>query len=157
MSEQQAPDRTIRGFGAARNGGGVHPDASRLLARNRVTPPNRAATPSPGAPAADAARVEAVRVYATSDAVPAVTPPSTKGESSGAVKTQINVTVSTDLRTRVRSAYRATSAAEKHRTFSDFAASLLEAEASRLEAQYNDGQRFGGGQEPLTPGRPLDQ
>lgn len=64
--------------------------------------------------------------------------------------------VPTDLRARIRSAYRATSAQEGHRSFSDFVAGLLEAEAIRLEGRYNDGRRFAGGQEPLTPGRPLD-
>lgn len=152
MSEHQAPDRTIRGFGAARSGGGVHPDASRLLARNRVLPP-----PSPAF-----ARTEEADVAE----VPVVAPPSPRLEPSGvsrqqtpgasAVKTQINVMVATDLRTRIRSAYRATSAAEGHRSFSDFVAGLLEAEAERLEARYNGGRRFEGGQQPLTPGRPLD-
>ncbi|MFC3690343.1 ParB family protein [Aquipuribacter hungaricus] len=64
--------------------------------------------------------------------------------------------VPTDLRARIRSAYRATSVQEGHRSFSDFVAGLLEAEATRLEGRYNDGRRFAGGQEPLTPGRPLD-
>lgn len=63
--------------------------------------------------------------------------------------------VPTDLRARIRSAYRATSAQEGHRSFSDFVAGLL-AEAARLEGRYNDGRRSAGGQEPLTPGGPLD-
>ena len=68
--------------------------------------------------------------------------------SRPAVKAQINVMVASDLRARIRSAYRATSAAERHRSFSDFVASLLEAEAARLEEQYNAGRRFGEGSSP---------
>lgn len=159
MSEQQAPDRTIRGFGAARGGGGVHPDASRLLARNRVAPP---AAPTPALTGAPAAVTVSPGLAAT---VPSVSPRAAPSEEAAqragsatvaAVKCQVNVMVATDLRARIRSAYRATSTAEGHRSFSDFVAHLLEAEAERLEARYNDGRRFGGGQQPLAPGRPLD-
>lgn len=159
MNEQQAPDRTIRGFGAARGGGGVHPDASRLLARNRTSPaPVPAVAPSANPPGG----------RRSGEAAPATRPSTLPTESEGGervaeeastaatVKTQINVMVPTDLRTRIRSAYRATSATEGHRSFSDFVAGLLEAEAKRLEARYNDGRRFRGGEQPLTPGRPLD-
>lgn len=59
-------------------------------------------------------------------------------------------------RARIRLADRASAAAEGHRSFSDFVASFLAAEATRLEAKYNDGQRFGGGEQPLPPGRPFD-
>lgn len=157
MTDQQAPDRTIRGFGAARSGGGVHPDASRLLARNRVAIPDRPAAPPSGGATAGEADAETATVVRPSAAEPqAATTTPEQTSTPGAVKTQINVMVPTDLRARIRSAYRATSAAERHRSFSDFVAGLLEAEAERLEARYNDGQRFGGGQQPLTPGRPLD-
>ncbi|WP_380169782.1 hypothetical protein [Jannaschia sp. R86511] len=153
MSEQQAPDRTIRGFGTARNGGGVHPDASRLLARNRVSPP-----PSPQPVRSDAAEVTDIDMERATVVPPRaqVRRQAPQAAPRPAVKAQINVMVASDLRARVRSAYRATSAAEGHRSFSDFVASLLEAEAARLEQQYNAGQRFGGGEQPLTPGRPLD-
>lgn len=162
MSEQQAPDRTIRGFGTARNGGGVHPDASRLLARNRVSPPAPAPAATP-APAPQLVRTDAAEATENDvDRAPDVLPRAVarrqvqQAAPRAAVKAQVNVMVPSDLRARVRSAYRATSAAEGHRSFSDFVASLLEAEAVRLEQQYNSGQRFGGGEQPLTPGRPLD-
>jgi len=152
MSEQQAPDRTIRGFGTARSGAGVHPDASRLLARNRTSPPM---APQPVRTDAEVREIGVERAPVASPRAESrrqvqQAPP------RAAVKAQINVMVASDLRARIRSAYRATSAAEGHRSFSDFVASLLEAEAARLEAQYNDGQRFGGGEQPLAPGRPLD-
>ncbi len=162
MSEQQTPDRTIRGFGAARSGGGVHPDASRLLARNRVSPPPPALAPAP-APAPQPVRTDAADgTEIDVDRAPAVLPraeaPQQVAQAAPrpTIKAQINVMVPSDLRARIRSAYRATSAAEGHRSFSDFVATLLEAEAARLEEQYNAGQRFGGGEQPLTPGRPLD-
>lgn len=160
MSEQQAPDRTIRGFGNARNGGGVRPDASRLLARNRVSPPPPAATPATGPQPIRTDAAEATENDA--DRAPVALPRAVarrQGQQAApraAVKAQINVMVASDLRARIRSAYRATSAAEGHRSFSDFVASLLEVEAARLEERYNAGQRFGGGEQPLTPGRPLD-
>lgn len=180
MSEQQVPDRTIRGFGVARSGGGVHPDASRLLARNRVAPADQpAATHS--TVAADAQARPATIDPPTVLAAPAHAIPSRLGrlETDGlspavdeasqsaahapeaanpppGVKAQVNVMVPSDLRARIRSAYRATSVQEGHRSFSDFVATLLESEAVRLEGRYNGGQRFSGGQQPLPPGRPLD-
>lgn len=153
MSEQQAPDRTIRGFGTARNGGGVHPDASRLLARNRVSPP-----PAPQPVRTNADEVTEIDVERAPVASPRAEARRQVPQAAPrpAVKAQINVMVPSDLRARIRSAYRATSAGEGHRSFSDFVASLLEAEAARLEKQYNGGQRYGGGEQPLAPGRPLD-
>lgn len=157
MSEQPAPDRTIRGFGAARSGGGVHPDASRLLARNRVATPARRVDPEPAARTAVVPDAETGPVAQPSDVEPQRAPVApARTAATGAVKTQMNVMVPTDLRARIRSAYRVTAAPEGHRSFSDFVASLLEEEAKRLEARYNDGRPFGGGEQPLAPGRPLD-
>lgn len=157
MSQQPAPDRTIRGFGGARSGGGVHPDASRLLARNRVTAPARPAIPEPAVRRAVDPHAETAPVARPSYAeLQTATALPEQAAATSAVKAQINVMVPTDLRARIRSAYRATAAAEGHRSFSDFVATLLEEEAKRLEARHNSGQPFAGGEQPLTPGRPLD-
>lgn len=129
MSE--STPRTITGLTPRRTGGGVHPDASRLIARNRTaTPPSGPPSPPTPSPVPTAHRPQAA-------------------------KTQINAAVHSDLRARIRAAYRATAHAEGHRSFSDFVSSVLEAEAERLEAKYNGGERFTGGEAPLAPGRPL--
>ena len=126
MSET-SPNRVITGLGAprARTGGGVHADASRLIARNRA-----GQTPTAAAP-----------MSATKPA--------------RAVKEQLNVAVPIDVRARIRAAYRYTGVTEGHRTFSDLVTALLEVEARRLEDQYNDGRPFTGGDQPLPGGRPL--
>ena len=136
MSEA-TPDRTIAGLAPRPRTRGVHPDASRLLARNRTAPQ------PPGAP-----RVLHPAAQPQPEAEVAVEPAVTG-------KQQVNASIPHDLRTRIRAAYRATSVAEGHRSFSDFVAAVLEAEAQRLEAQYNDGQRFTGGEQNLPTGRPL--
>jgi len=131
---EATPDRTISGLGPPRSRPGVHPDASRLLARNRPTP------------AAESGPVPDLQSVA---AVPA------GGVGAQTVKQQLNVSIPRDLRARVRAAYRATAASEGHRSFSDFIAAVVEAEALRLEKQYNEGRRFGGGDVELASGRPL--
>ncbi|MBX9244638.1 hypothetical protein ICW40_07420 [Actinotalea ferrariae] len=60
-----------------------------------------------------------------------------------------------DTRARIRAAYRATAAAEGHRSFGDLITRLVEAEAQRLEQTYNHGRPFAGGDQPLPTGRPL--
>jgi hypothetical protein len=136
MSEA-TPDRTISGLGPPRARSGVHPDASRLLARNRTTPPQPA---GPGGQATDASRVAAVVAG---------------GAGTQTIKQQLNVSIPRDLRARVRAAYRATATAEGHRSFSDFIASVVEGEACRLEVKYNDGRPFVGGEIELVSGRPM--
>lgn len=135
MSEA-TPDRTIGGLAPRPRPRGVHPDASRLLARNRTADPAQAAPPRSLQAAPDPVTAAPVR------------PPAT-------AKQQVNASIPHDLRSRIRAAYRATSVAEGHRSFSDFVAAVLEAEAQRLEDRYNDGQRFTGGEHNLPTGRPL--
>ncbi|WP_187393384.1 ParB family protein [Arthrobacter echini] len=58
---------------------------------------------------------------------------------------------------RIRGAFQATAHLESHRSFSDFHASVMEAELERLEAKYNNGQPY----EKAAPrsgrlGRPLE-
>lgn len=139
MSEA-TPDRTIAGLAPRARTGGVHPDASRLLARNRTAP---GATQPPAVPRALHAAAQ-----------PQFEPEAAV-EPAATAKQQVNASIPHDLRTRIRAAYRATSVAEGHRSFSDFVAAVLEAEAQRLEARYNDGQRFTGGEQNLPTGRPL--
>ena len=136
MSEA-TPDRTISGLGPPRARPGVHPDASRLLARNRTTP-----TPTTGG-AGQTAGVTRVAAAAAG------------GVGTQPIKQQLNVSIPRDLRARVRAAYRATAAAEGHRSFSDFIASVVEGEARRLEVKYNDGRPFVGGEIELVSGRPM--
>lgn len=136
MSEA-TPDRTIGGLAPRPRSRGVHPDASRLLARNRTT----ADPAQPALPRTLQAAPEPVHQ------VPVQPPPT--------AKQQLNASIPHDLRSRIRAAYRATSMAEGHRSFSDFVAAVLEAEAQRLEDQYNDGRRFTGGEHNLPTGRPL--
>lgn len=135
MSEA-TPDRTITGLGAQRARLGVHPDASRLLARNRAMPtsaeqagPGLELTPIASAPAG--------------------------GVGQHSIKQQLNVSIPRDVRARIRAAYRATAATEGHRSFSDFIAAIVEAEARRLETQYNNGRPFAGGEIELVSGRPM--
>jgi len=135
MSEA-TPNRTISGLGPPKARRGVHPDASRLIARNRPTPPA----------GVEPETIVDVKPVAELPAVAVVAQP---------IKQQLNVSIPRDLRARVRAAYRATAPAENHRSFSDFIAAVLEAEAVRLENQYNDGRRFSGGEVELASGRPL--
>ena len=126
MSET-SPNMVITGLGAprARTWGGVHADASRLIARNRT-----GQTPTAAAPMSAA-------------------------KPARAVKEQLNVAVPIDVRARIRAAYRYTGVTEGHRTFSDLVTALLDVEARRLEDQYNGGRPFTGGDQPLPGGRPL--
>lgn len=144
MSEP-TPTRTISGFGEPRaRAGGVHPDASRLIARNRAPQP----TPTEPAPSSNPATME--RPHTAAPTSTSATP-----IRHTTAKEQLNAAVPTDVRARIRAAYRATAAAEGHRSFSDLIAALLDVEATRLEQRYNNGQPFTGGEHALPPGRPL--
>ncbi|WP_250444008.1 hypothetical protein [Actinotalea sp. C106] len=145
MSTDEAPQRTISGLKPPPGRRpGVHPDASRLLARNRQ------ATPAPAVQ--DPAPTPALVSPQVTVPQPAANQTPRSGEG---LKEQLNVSVLRDVRRRIRAAYRATSVAEGHRSFSDFVTSLLEAEARRLENTYNGGQPFTGGERELPAGRPL--
>lgn len=82
-------------------------------------------------------------------------PPPPEPSPARRAKEQLNVAVPVDVRRRIRAAYRYTAVPEGHRSFSDLITSLLEAEATRLEAEYNDSQPFTGGDDSLPAGRPL--
>jgi Centromere-binding protein ParB C-terminal len=102
---------------------------------------------------ADASRLIASNRAAQPDPAAAAQP----RPSPRAAKEQLNVAIPVDVRARIRAAYRYTGVTEGHRTFSDLITSLLEAEARRLEGQYNDGRTFTGGDQPLPGGRPLGE
>lgn len=143
MSEP-TPTRTITGFGSPRaRTGGVHPDASRLIARNRAPQPAEAEPTAPATP------VPAERTSTDP------TPPAAAPIRRVSAKEQLNAAVPIDVRARIRAAYRASASAEGHRSFSDLITALLDAEATRLEQRYNNGQPFTGGEHALPPGRPL--
>ena len=59
------------------------------------------------------------------------------------------------LRNRARAAYRVTSFEEQDASWSDMLSKALLAEVERRERIHNLGERFAGGEEPLTPGRPI--
>ena len=100
---------------------------------------------------ADASRLIASNRAAQPDPAAAAQP----RPSARAAKEQLNVAIPVDVRSRIRAAYRYTGVSEGHRTFGDLIASLLDAEAHRLEAQYNEGRPFTGGDQPSPGGRPL--
>lgn len=102
---------------------------------------------------ADASRLIASNRAAQPDPAAAAQP----RPSARAAKEQLNIAIPVDVRARIRAAYRYTGVTEGHRTFSDLITSLLEAEARRLEGQYNDGRTFTGGDQPLPGGRPLGE
>ena len=99
---------------------------------------------------ADASRLLARNRATTPAPAPAVEPARPRR-----AKEQLNVAIPVDVRKRIRAAYRYTALAEGHRSFSDLVTSVIEAEATRLETQYNDGRPFTGGEDALPVGRPL--
>jgi hypothetical protein len=70
-------------------------------------------------------------------------------------RTTITFYLSELLRNRARAAYRVTSFAEQDSSWSDMLGKALLAEVERREHAHNRGERFSGGEEPLTPGRPI--
>jgi hypothetical protein len=79
-----------------------------------------------------------------------VTPATTKRQ-----RTTITFYLSDSLRNRARSAYRATSFAERDGSWSEMLTKALLAEVERRELEHNDGKPFSASEEPLTPGRPI--
>ncbi len=70
-------------------------------------------------------------------------------------RTTITFYLSELLRNRARAAYRGTSFAEQDSSWSDMLTKALLTEVERRERDHNYGEQFEGGEEPLTPGRPL--
>lgn len=70
-------------------------------------------------------------------------------------RTTITFYLSELLRNRARAAYRVTSFAEQDSSWSDMLGKALLAEVERRESVHNYGEPFVGGEEPLTPGRPI--
>ena len=70
-------------------------------------------------------------------------------------RTTITFYLSELLRNRARAAYRVTSFAEQDVSWSDMLGKALLAEVERRELVHNYGDEFVGGEEPLTPGRPI--
>lgn len=70
-------------------------------------------------------------------------------------RTTITFYLSETLRNRARSAYRATSFAERDSSWSEMLNKALLAEVERRELEHNDGELFVASDEPLTPGRPI--
>ncbi|NEN05518.1 hypothetical protein G3T36_06500 [Diaminobutyricibacter tongyongensis] len=84
------------------------------------------------------------------------------GDSSGSDewagrrrRTTITFYLSDVLRNRARAAYRVTSFEEQDASWSDMLSKALLAEVERRERIHNLGEHFAGGEEPLTPGRPI--
>ncbi|WP_104182180.1 hypothetical protein [Arthrobacter sp. B0490] len=70
-------------------------------------------------------------------------------------KKKMGVWIPAEVVERVRNAYGPTSRLEGHRSLSDLAARALEAEVTRLEEKYNDGQPFPPDEIGIPRGRPL--
>jgi hypothetical protein len=141
MSEQGTThERLITGLARPRpaqaGGGGVHLDVSRLIRANRDP------------------TVPATQMVSTYDALQPEQEQSEQHVRSSRTA-QLNVAINSDARDRLRAVYRATSNQEGHRSFAAFVEDALIREAERLEAKYNAGQHFAGGEHQLTPGRPL--
>ena len=77
------------------------------------------------------------------------------GVVSTSRRTTITFYLTEALRNRARAAYRSTSFAEKDTSWSEMLNKALLAEVERREREYNEGNTFEGGAEPLTPGRPI--
>ncbi|WP_345762904.1 ParB family protein [Diaminobutyricibacter sp. McL0608] len=73
----------------------------------------------------------------------------------GRRRTTITFYLSELLRNRARAAYRLTSFAEQDASWSDMLSKALLAEVERRERDHNYGEEFTGGEEPLSPGRPI--
>lgn len=71
------------------------------------------------------------------------------------MKVPINASIPKDLRNRSRAAYRSTQHLENDESYSDFISKAIAAEVSRREALHNGGQKYAGGEKPLSAGRPL--
>ena len=79
------------------------------------------------------------------------------GECAGGDRRRTTITfyLGELLRNRARAAYRVTSFAEQDSSWSDMLSKALLAEVERRERAHNLGERFTGGEEPLSPGRPI--
>ncbi|WP_176714751.1 ParB family protein [Leifsonia xyli] len=84
-----------------------------------------------------------------------VAPTTVAGTTTTAKRTTITFYLSEGLRNRARAAYRSTSFEEKDSSWSEMLNKALLAEVERREAAYNDGEKFTGTDEPLSPGRPI--
>lgn len=70
-------------------------------------------------------------------------------------RTTITFYLTEGLRNRARAAYRSTSFEERDSSWSEMLSKALATEVERRERAHNDGRRFVGSDEPLTPGRPI--
>lgn len=148
------PDRTIGGLPVRRR-----PDPKNLISANRQavdSPPQLAPTfsqsavgeqvapaPAPSTPPVVAGpTVEGPVPASTSDPIPSA-------------KHKMSVYVSSELRTALRAAYRATSHAEGDDSFSALVEKALKAELTRREAVHNNGNPFPNAGGKLPSGRPL--
>ena len=83
-----------------------------------------------------------------------VSEPAPRPVSSGGKK-QVTFYIEEADRKRAKAAYKATNSQEGHDSWSDFVARALMKEVLHLEATYNNGKPFPGGNANLTPGRRL--
>lgn len=132
-------------------------EASQLRRANRPTPPQappveppaaerESATPPPDPSPAPSAPVAGQRPPAQS------TPAAAASKETARMSTYLDAGV----RDRARAAYKATAHLENDRSWSAFVETALRTETARREQIHNDGQPFPGGDQPLSPGRPID-
>ena len=115
-----------------------------------ASPVTAATQPAPSVAAKQAP--EATTTTPTSVARAQTPAPSTSGK-----KTKVAYYQDAELAARIRGAFQATAHLEGHRSFSDFHATVMEAELERLEEKYNSGRPYeGAAPKSGRLGRPLD-
>jgi hypothetical protein len=70
-------------------------------------------------------------------------------------RTTVTFYLTDAMRNRARAAYRQTSFKERDSSWSEMINKALLAEVQRREREHNDGEKFVGNDDPLTPGRPI--
>jgi hypothetical protein len=103
------------------------------------------------APAVTAPAELAVAVEAPS----ALDVPARLASGTATVEKKMGVWIPAEVVERVRNPYGPTSRLEGHRSLSDLAERALDAEVTRLEEKYNDGQPFPPDEIGIPRGRPL--
>lgn len=122
------------------------------IAESEAAAAAAAAGPAPVAVPMPAPAPAAVRATAP---VPPVAPVVEEVTEDAPRQYKMTFSLPTDLRSRLRSVYRATRTVEDDESLSAMLAGLIERECIRREAIYNGGQRYVGGGENLKQGRPL--
>jgi len=131
-------------------------EASQLRRANRPTPA-QAPTTAPPVGETDGTTTppdisQAAPAAVTAQRPPVQSTPTARPKETARMSTYLDAGV----RDRARAAYKATAHLENDRSWSAFVEAALQAETIRREQIHNDGKPFPGGDQPLSPGRPID-